>query len=427
MLNVFYYYSIIWGVVLVLYNLRLSNLNYNTAPALNLFFLITIVISLFLGLQNRHVLKYTHIENTAHVPLAGLYFVAIVGVLDIIYAGDIPLFAIISGRRSYGEFNGLPLLHSILVNASIFYSAYFFYIYLETKRRKRLYQSFIPLIFLMLMFLKGATVMCLFNFLNLSLAKASENRRILDWKKMIAITMIGCIIIYINGGLTNLRSHYQWNDSHLILSVGKINSNWPAWLPEQFAWVYSYITSPLANLNLNIMHHSPSSNSAAVFVVSLIPLIISKNLFPNFGLAVEQRRLHTVVLNACTGFIDAVMAGGIFGIYLFAAILFLFFFIVIKYINKFSANRHRQGFCTVYYSLLCMLIVFMFFYNTFRDAATSLVVFFILGDLSRIRIRKFCNSSFDARCVMNIHGRQGFTDDSECKIANQKNSLEKNE
>lgn len=417
-LNVFYYYSIIWGVVLTLYNLKLSDMNYATAPALNLFFLITIIISLFLGMKNRHILKYTHTEDTDHVPLAGLCFVAIAGVLDIIYAGDIPLFAIISGRRSYGEFNGLPLFHSILVNASIFYSAYFFYIFLETRQKKRLCQSFIPLIFLMLMFLKGAAVMCLFNFLNLSLAKASKNKKVLDWKKMTVIIMIGCIIIYINGGLTNLRSHYQWNDSHLILSVGKINSNWPAWLPEQFAWVYSYITSPLANLNLNITHYSPSPNSAAVFAVSLIPLIVSKNLFPDFGIAAEGHRLHTVVLNACTGFIDAVMAGGIAGIYLFAAILFLLLLLIIKYIDKFSVRRRRQGFCSVYYSLLCMLIVFMFFYNTFRDAATSLVVFFILGDLSRIRVRKICNPRLDAGCVMNFQGRKRLTDDSECKIIN---------
>lgn len=385
MLNIFYIYSVLWGSVALLYNLGFSDMNQNIDAGLNSFFIISIIVGIILGRLNKEIYVYTeNKEADIHPPIGGIVFIIIFGIADIIYAGDIPLFAIISGRRLYGEFNGLPVVHSLVVNASIFYSAYFFYIYLEKKNRKSFILACVPLIYLLLLFLKGATIMCLLTFLNLFLAKKRLHKKIFNSKNILIVVISGILIAYLNGGLTNLRSQRAWNDSSLIMSVGEINEKWPIWLPKQFAWLYSYVTSPLANLNLNIIN-PPRVYSSAHFLLAFIPIIISKNLFPQYGKLVDEYRLHTPVLNACTGFIDAATAAGIIGIYCFTSLLFLLLFIISRYIKKRSKTRNKEGVSNVYYAVMCTLIVFMFFYNTFRDASTSLLLLFIIFDFSRVK------------------------------------------
>lgn len=357
-------------------------MNQNIDSRLNTFFIITILAGIFLGWINKNSMQYVECKSeNVRIPKGGLLFVIIFGIADIVYARDIPLLAILSGRRLYGEFDGLPVIHSLVVNAAIFYSSYFFYLFLESKIKIRLIQSLIPLVYLLLLFLKGATIMCLCSFVILAISKTSIYKKIFNIKTVFYVVFVTLLIAYLNGGMTNLRSQRAWNDSSLIMAVGQINDKWPTWLPTQFAWVYSYLTSPLANLNLNVIKPL-AKYSVSGFVVSFLPLIISKNLFPNFGKLTENYLMYTPVLNACTGFIEASAAAGILGVYLFAILMFTFMYIISRHIRK-----NRRGVNSVYYSLMCTIMIFMFFYNTFRDASTSLIIYFILLDMKLSNVK----------------------------------------
>lgn len=372
MLNVFYWYSITWGSVFVLYELGWSSYCTDLGPVTTSFFLMSIIVSLILGVIFRDRFVYSNLIRVPNRNKAFTYIILIGGMADFIYSRDIPLISIIGGWSSYTDFSGIPLIHTLLENSIIFYSAYLFYLFLELRDKKILKEMLEILSILLLMFHKGALMFCLFMIINLAVAKAINEGHVLNIKHIILFICIVILLAYINGGLTNLRSGFSWNNQSLPRGVSRINSKWPSWLPLQFSWAYTYIVSPLANLNYNLIRGN-NTHSVGMLVASIIPDAFVKRLLPNFQLSESSVYLITPVLNACTGFIESVAAYGRFGLWFF----YISFTIIMLIVVYFRCNIN-QNCAPVYLSLLCMMTVFLFFYNTLRTAATSFIPLMII-------------------------------------------------
>lgn len=370
MLNVFYWYATIWSVVLMLYLMGWSNLCKPLDVSVIFFFVMSIFICLIVGIKNRHFFEYTSLQNEERPKHNLVYVILVIGIIEFIYSKDIPLISILMGRSLYGDFRGIPIVHTLLENMICFYSTYMFYLYIEVKKRAYLLKAMLPVGVLLLMFHKGAISFCLFTMFVIGMAKArTKYKKLFNIKNIIIVNLLIICLIYINGGLTNIRSGVSWNDLMLAKNVGRINDKWPKWIPMQFGWAYTYLISPLSNLNYNIYLGVKKHFSGGI--IAIMPDYLTKRLFS--GIIVDSPKLYSPVLNACTGFIEAVISLGTFGLWFY---FFSFMFIVV-FLLHFRAS-YNENYRVVVMALLCMMTVILFFYNTLRAAATSFIPFFIL-------------------------------------------------
>ena len=383
MLNIFYWYGSIWSIVFILYELGWSNYCTPLNGLTIVLFLSSIAVSFILGTIFRGWFNYNAYKdylliNRNHSVTILIWIMAIA---DFVYSRDVPLISILARKTQYTDFAGLPIVHTLLENLIIFYSAYLFYLFLESKNKGLLIETLSILSILLLLFHKGALTFCIFSIVNLGVAKVKSVYGKLKPKTIVIIILLVFFVLYANGGLTNLRSGVSWNNSAFPIAIGKINAKWPKWLPIQFSWAYTYIITPLGNLNLNITKFVPKK-SVFGLILTIVPDYIVKRIFPGYQIKKGSALLYTPILNACTGFIESVENYGIGGMWYF------FFAITIIMIILISIRgNERYQFRSVYFSLLSMMMVVLFFYNTFSTAATSFLPLFILLEpyLSRVR------------------------------------------
>ena len=374
MLNPFYWYSLIWGSVLILYDLGLSGYNDPLRLDLHFFLIGSVVISFILGKTYQNRFKYSELNNKDNIVHKKTLTLAIVflSISEFVYSRDIPLISILIGRSSYGDFMGLPMIHSLLENMIIFYSSYLFYLFLESRRKDILKEIIVNISMLLLMFHKGAVIFCLFIMINLFVAKIRLHKSILTPKRGVALTVIVLLIIYINGGMANLLTGNSWGDSEFITRIGGL-SNWPSFIPIQFSWGYVYATSPLANLNLMLERYSEVTIGSRYYV-SLLPVFFSKRLFPNLVvIADDEFILKVSALNACTGYAPQCVTGGIVGIWIFFFVLVGLMLLVSKLVIRRNV-REKSAF----WGVMSLQMAFMFFYNTITTAALSWLLIYIV-------------------------------------------------
>lgn len=369
MLNPFYWYTLIWSVVLALYECGFSKLNESLDSTLLCFFLISCSISLFLGFVFRKLFRYRKLMRIPKISSTGTATIVLVSFFEFICAKQLPLISIITRHSSYGDFTGVPLVHTLLTNFIIFYSSYLFYIYLETGDKNTLKKVIIQVSMFLLMFQKGSAIICIFVFINLWIAKLRYENK-LNINNITAAIVVVLAIIYINGGLANIRNGETWNGNSLAYSVNQIRF-WPTFIPGQFIWMYTYVTTPLGNLN-----HLLSLNSGLVNINqvlgTIIPVTIVKPLFPTWQVSVNLDDLSVQAMNACTGLVNGLLAAGIVGIYFFWILVMIIIIILSLYINS-KSNASIYS-----YALLSMMVTFLFFYDTFSTAITSFLPLLIV-------------------------------------------------
>lgn len=372
MLNVFYWYSIIWGVVFGLYALNLSKYCTTLSPITIAFFLGSITISLLLGIIFRKAFTYRELEQEVNRGHGLTVIIVLLGIFELIYCRDIPLFSITRGRSSYSDFLGVPILHTLLVNLIIFYSAYLFYLFIEIKDKSLLIETLLMISIFLLMFQKSALIFCLFNFLNLGITKSRFTYGKLKGKYIVLIILAIFLILYLNGGLTNIRSGVSWNDNSLARGVGGISSRWPKWLPIQLSWAYTYIITPLGNLNYNILTN-PYQHNLPSLILTAFPDLIVKRAFPAFNIDSSYVKLYTPILNACTGFIESAIAYGASGLWYYYIVFTL---LMIVFVWTIKSSDQQYG--SVFFSILGMMTVILFFYNTLKTSTTALLPYYII-------------------------------------------------
>ncbi len=388
MLNYYYWYAAIWSLVIFLYNLGWSDLNIPMPTSLWVFFIVTIAISLFLGYKSRRKLVYQKSQKCPRFSWLITIIFVFGFAMDFYYSGQIPLFAILTGSSNYTEFTGIPTFHTILTTSAMFYSIYIFYIYLSfPKYKKYLIQYLLVLFSFLLMFNRGGLIIEIFMAVALIVSSYKTTiRKKIKLKHIIYLGLFVFMTLYLFGALGNLRTGYSWNDQKFIKETGEYNEKYPNWLPSQFMWAYSYVTSPISNLSLNVAKETAEINTAK-FAISLIPDFISNRLFSN-ELINNNAELTSKSLLASGGFAQGYMSGGILGMY------FMYFYMLILFkLARIFTQKY------IYYwvpalTFSCMMVAFFFFTNTIAYSAIGFSIIYpvILAIMSK-KIRSNTNES----------------------------------
>lgn len=349
-------YAGFWLAELLLYYLGWSDLNVPLVPDLLLLIVTTIIISIIWGYKCRHLFNFKYIENPKSLPNSSrIKFIIITYILEFVYCKQIPLFSILSGTSEYTSYTGIPVIHILLVTYACYYSFYCYYLYEATGNKKYRQYTIIIAILHLLVFSRASIMILLFIITAVKISKKGGITRALNPKFLIVLIFAVSVVLFVFGVLGNLRCGSQWNDSSIIDAIGMYNEHYPSFLPSQYKWAYTYITSPLANLNNGLLINGVSYD-LEYYLISFIPDFISKRLFPDYLYMIPDTRI-VLDLNAVSGYYNFFYFGGFFGA------LFMFIVLVGGSISILSIFDFPEGQGFTFLMIASELVFFLFFYN----------------------------------------------------------------
>ncbi|MBO9038909.1 hypothetical protein [Curtobacterium flaccumfaciens] len=386
--NYHFWYVITWSSCLVAYSWGWSALNEPLRPDLLAFFAITIMISALIlvfqtglrrGEDDRARVQSSSRTGWADGRRLTVLFVVGFGI-DFAYQGAVPFL-----RGEYSGFDitaqvqstvGVPVLHVVLIAGSIFFALDRADRFFAERSGSLAVQFFVIQALLLLNNSRGYITFCLIGALLIFTARRfSVGGRIR--LRVLVLGAIGAVgMLFGIGAFGNVRSGSAWWDSSHITHIGRYQDSYPEWLSAQFQWAYTYFTSPLAGLNLNLSM-KPSDGSWLETALMFLP--------DTFGKYLVADRIDVVYqvsyLNATTGYVvPYYLAGGIVGLYLcYGAQIIL--------LEVGAIIARRTGTAVVLYNVCaCVLVIVFVFYNSYADTATCfLLPLALLAGLSRRR------------------------------------------
>lgn len=384
MINLELCYAMTWLFVLLLYALNWSSLNTPLSPSLLVFFLITIVISLVVGIRRKRVdpVGITWIRRKPIVTILLLVGFA----LDWFYQGNIPILMEYVGYDPTAvqqPVTGIPIIHVVLIASIIVAIPYLFYLFEAKTKRQYLLEIITLFMILLLNNSRGYIVFCLICCILIHIRMAGYEPRNITPKLCIILLLVLLAFFLLISVAGNIRSGYSWNDCSYIREIGYYD-NYPSWLTEHFMWGYTYITSSLGNLAYNISIDNVSG-SILQLVASLLPESIAGDFLPH----PEYQVLH---LNACTGFISSACSMGVIGMYAYYIALMVYLNIVRWFIR-------RQGVIGDFADcMLCFLVIVSLFYSPFTTSAVCYMPIILL------MMSAFLKHKQKQGCIEVVHG-----------------------
>lgn len=375
MINCFFWYSAIWTFILILYSFNISEYNIKLDSKLLTFFAITISISFVLGMIFRKNFKFTYSSNIPKNIKKKVFAIVIGYIIEFIYSGYIPLISIaFTNTAIYEEFPGIPIFHVILNGITSFYAIkIFYYAICNKEKRKEMLKLYIILISMfLLMYYRSMIVINLFMALLLTIEYLRNNKKI-KIKHYVMTGIFLLLICYAYGGIGNVRDGYKWNDNSYIEELG-LYTTFPKFIPKQYMWTYSYLTTPLSNLNYNIKNNEVNDNPI-VLLSNIIPDFITKRL--DIVNTNNEPMLIRTYFNATTGWTSIYLCSGIEGMYLIYFYL-VFLTIVILYNCQEKEKKGYKENNTIILAILNIIVIFFFFYNTLAYVGTSLMFYICL-------------------------------------------------
>lgn len=376
MLNCFYLYAYIWIFAIFLYDLGWSSYLQPLCWQLRLFLYLSIIISMILGYFFRYKFKFEFADEKKKNNSLVMLIIVGLQIMEYIYCKQVPLISVIRFGTNYTDFAGIPTLHVLIYTFSTFYSQYLFHQYLTFKNKNVLLEyAVIVIVVFGLQFMRGGLLICL-GMSGLMWLSSIQGKIQL---KHILATIVGVVVVlYLFGGLGNLRQGYEWNDSSAFFRLCNINDKYPTWLPTQFSWGYMYITISLANLNHNIANQM-YFNDINGYSLALVPDFIVKR-FMN-----EEVEQHAILLNkaltTATGYSVPYEYGGLIGIYLMFLFMVIFFLVLIN--DKNIKTKYRMSVL----SNIAIIMVLFFFTNGISKSAISFPMFFpIVASFMRFKV-----------------------------------------
>lgn len=375
MINCFFWYSAIWTFILILYSFDISDYNIKLNNQLLMFFIVTITISLILGIIFRKNFKFTYNSNVPKRLNKKVWIIVIGYIIEFLYAGYIPLISIaFTNTAIYEEFPGIPIFHVILNGITSFYAIkIFYYAICNKERRKELLKLYIILISMfLLMYYRSMIIINLFMALLLCIKYLQDNKKI-KLKHYVMTLIFVLLLCYAYGGIGNIRDGYKWNDNTYIEELG-LYTKFPKFIPKQYMWAYSYLTTPLSNLNYNV-NNNEVNNNGIVLVSNIIPDFITKRL--NITRTNNETILIRTYFNATTGWTSIYLCSGIEGMYLIYFYIVSLTIVILYNCQEKDKKGHKEN-NTIILIILNILVIFFFFYNTLTYVGTSLMFYISL-------------------------------------------------
>lgn len=251
LINPFAVFAWMWIIVIVLYQLKWSDLYPDLSTDLFVFLIFTIVISLFLGYFTwaNNMFNFYLLDDrvTKYFPIIRkiLKILFLLLAFDIVYCGYIPMITpIISPEKNYLNF-GAPMIHVIVVIGFLLIFVCCFWFYRCSKKKKNKY-SFIKLCLVCcaqpLICYSRAQLFYMFLAAFIVLISCSNNVK----KVFFRIGILSVFLLYIFGLMGDSR-HTSYNFSFANI-VHANNNFYNIGISEAFLWPYVYISSPIANV-----------------------------------------------------------------------------------------------------------------------------------------------------------------------------------
>lgn len=380
---IFRIYALLWIFILFLYNLKWSKYSIPLDFNLIVFLIVVITSSLMLGMKkgNSRIKKYDIVDENKiknakkHVVLIWIGFI-----LNFIYAGYVPIIGILSGRNEYVEFPGIPTLYPFLFTLTLVYFYYLCYLYFLKKDRNLIIYAMSLLFVFFCVYSRSLMAFAAIGaFLIKMLVQSKGKKKNKKMMNYVILFLMVAIVCFLFGCLGNMRYGYAWNDNSYIQTLG-LYDNYPSWLPKQYMWIYSYLISPLANLNYNIVYHN-THNDIGRFFVTFIPEFISKRYFSDAVISsAKETLLIRTYFNAQTGFVEPYYSFGIVGCY-------ISYFVMVAYISILNILNRKNHDPVVIVGCFVFLTL-SFFYNVFFYTLTSMtMIWLLLYLLKKVRIK----------------------------------------
>jgi hypothetical protein len=253
MINPHASYIISFSISLGLYSLGWSSLYPPLTRHLLGFLLLTILLHGIMAFWWRSKSFSLPRPNFSYFsPLGTTIFIYILWLADFVYEGGIPLIKILFNQPYNYRLFGIPSLHVFTVTFGSFFTIYLFSLYLSTRQRFHLVLYLVNLLAAILIYSRAMMTFNLVGSLFVYLLGVPK----FTWKK-IAVGMVVFIgLTYGFGMLGTLRVSFEAKspyDPGLFLDIGEATPSFRASsVPQEFFWGYTYLSSPLANLQLNI-------------------------------------------------------------------------------------------------------------------------------------------------------------------------------
>ncbi len=366
LINPFTLYVGSFGTALLCYLARWSRYYPPLDSSLVLFLIASFALSAWAAIQfiradrsQRQAVAFPGADRSVGITIA-LYTLWIA---EFIQAGGVPLYMILTGAEFNYRTFGIPTLHVFLVTFSSFYSACLFHHYLRTRSRSVLVIFLINMLSALLIFNRGMLLMnmatCLFVFLSTRRHAGQFSMRGLAIGAGATLT-----IAFLFGALGTIRISHQIHKHYSRTLVYGVGDPTPSFrqsvVPVEFFWSYLYITSPLANLQLNIDQPEPPVTTKRLIAWSVnevLPDAVSKRVDGYFG---ANRVLPARIaphLNAATVYAGSFAYGGWLTMGLMTAVLLFVPFAVRKWLGA------ESRYFVVGMSLLNTLFLFLIFDN----------------------------------------------------------------
>lgn len=353
-------------MTLLTYQLNWSELSMPISNKLLFFLILNLLLFLVLGrLFNSRKKKAIKKEYGYKKSYFFMSLFIIMGILleGIVLKGYPLLNSFGLGTIQYIDY-GIPLFHVLLMTVSYFFSVVLFENIIHELNKKQLYislvVSWIPFI---LTINRGMLVMMIISYISLyfQYKNFSLNR------KTITIAISGFFLfLYLFGLFGNYRINSDYKqqrsitDSAIIMDVGGATESFKkSFIPKEFFWSYTYITSPLSNLQHNISEHankgiSEKDNFIDFVKVIFLPETLSKRMKTTEVTSYQVRSELTVG----TAYYEVFPRYGWLGMYIYLAVISVFPFLYLTLLNRFAKEYTKIG-----VSLLCTIYSLLFFTN----------------------------------------------------------------
>ena len=285
-------------------------------------------------------------------------------VVEIIVSGGLPIWWIYtSSGKTYEDF-GIPSIHGFMNAIYLFLTLTAFMIAWREKSPRYMIQFLFFFTWSVLVVSRALMTIVLLQSFTFFLIKSSAR-----WQVKGAIfTVLSGAFIFIFGLLGDTRA-----EAFSILQSAELSDIDPRY--SFLVWIYCYLTSPIANLALNMSVHSASLKFVpTTFLLPLLPSALQRWMGFETGFYSFSGYLAHDAFNVGTGFIQIYIDWGYFGVFLFDFILGFF--------GQIIWNNYRLTARAEMLSLFIPCVILTVFSNQFNQLPV-LVLFALFGMLTR--------------------------------------------
>lgn len=372
MVNPYFCYGIAFSTALLLYFAGWSDL----FPALSLpllcFLIFTIILHILLGMRfrSKNIACFSKLEFPNDLaPWLVTIFLYILWSAEFFYEGGIPIVKILLKQPYDYKLFGIPTLHVFIVTFSSFYTVFLFHLFLSGRSLPILFLYILNLLAAILIYNRGMLLFNLFASASLLMLQHGEfSKRLLGWA-LPSVT----ILLFFFGILGSLRvsneSRMPYSNKGFLKTGGASQRFLNSGIPAEFFWAYIYTTSPLANLQANIMLNKPAqlniSMAAGWFTNEILFDSFSKRLNAYAGKTPPTLKTMHGPLNASTVYSGSYSHLAWPGLILMATFILVLPLLFIKMLPESSP------FFLTAFALLNTIYAFMIFENTIRFTGLS--------------------------------------------------------